>query len=688
MTFASPSNVAVAIDIGGTFTDVTLLDRATGQIWRTKTPSTPEDQSIGFVEGIRKIAGLAGREETDVAQLFHATTVATNLILEGKGAKAAVLATSGFGHVLEIGRHDIPGGANPYTWVKPKRPVPPELIFEVGGRISKDGEELEPLDEAAVRSAGAKIAQLGIGTIAVCLLNAYVSSAHELRVRDILVESCPGAIISLSSEILPVFREYERSMVTLLNAYVAPAVAGYVGNLHNRIDALGIKAPLLLMKSNGGVAGAGEISRQPVQTALSGPAAGVVGASFFGRMAGFDNIIGIDIGGTSADISVIRGGTPNMSVESRIADWPITLPMIDVHTIGAGGGSIAEVVNGTLKVGPASAGAQPGPVCYRRGGTRPTVTDAHVVLGHLPPYLMNGEMSLDVEGAAEAIQREVAEPLGMDVTEAARGILSIADNKMMGAIRLVSVERGLDPRDFALMPFGGAGPLHGGALARLLGVRTIVIPPAPGVLSAIGLLVSNLRSEFSRTLVQGSGIDPEAIAKAYAELGTEGSAWLDSEDIAGEARSIGWSADMRYMNQGFELSVPWQGDEVNADTIAATVQAFHDRHAELYTFAQPDVPVEIVTLRVSATGTLPHPHFPRIGSGQPPEACITGKMRVAFEAGSLDCPIYDREAMGAGAQVAGPAIFRQVDTTILLLPGQTATIDPHGCMIIHDHDHG
>jgi N-methylhydantoinase A len=297
-------------------------------------------------------------------------------------------------------------------------------------------------------------------------------------------------------------------------------------------------------------------------------------------------------------------------------------------------------------------------------------------------------MSLDVEGAAEAIRREVAEPLGLDIAAAARGILSITDNKMMGAIRLVSVERGLDPRDFALMPFGGAGPLHGGALARLLGIPTIVIPPAPGVLSAIGLLVSSLRSEFSRTLALGSGLDPASLAAVFAELRHQGAAWLDSEGIAADARTILLSADMRYMHQGFELSVPWQGEVIDEATLAATLAAFHERHTELYTFAQPDVPVEIVTLRASAAGSLPHPDFPEIGPGRPVGECVVGTTRIAFETAVADCPVYDREVMGAGAEVRGPAIFRQLDTTIVLLPDQVATIDPHGCMIIQDMRHG
>jgi N-methylhydantoinase A len=674
--------LAVAIDIGGTFTDVTLLDRSTGRMWRAKTPSTPQDQSIGFAAGIKKVAAAACHDAKDVQQIFHATTVATNLILESKGADAAVLTSAGFRHVLEIGRHDIPEGANPHTWVKPRRPVPPERIFEIAGRIDQRGKELVPLDEAAVRLAAEEIARRGIRSVAVCLLNAYASPVHEQRVGEILAQLCPEAIISLSSEILPVFREYERSMVTLLNAYVAPAVSGYVGRLQSQAAALDIEAPLLLMKSNGGVTSAEIIQRQPVLTALSGPAAGVVGASFFGRLAGFENIIGIDIGGTSADISVIRGGAPNMSTQSKIADWPLALPMVDVHTIGAGGGSIAEVTNGTLRVGPGSAGAQPGPVCYGRGGTRPTVTDAHAVLGHLPPYLMNGEMTLDVQAAAEVIRRTIAEPMGMTLGQAARGLLAVADNKMMGAIRLVSVERGLNPADFALMPFGGAGPLHGGALARLLGMSTIVIPPAPGVLSAIGLLVSDLRFEYSRTIAHSKGIDLGEIAATFAELQAQAHAWLDREGIPGSARSIRCSADMRYLHQGFELSIPWAGTTVNAETSAATIEAFHSRHAELYTFKQKEVPVEIVTLRVSAIGSLPQPEFPKAPPGKAARQCVVGHSNVEFEDGVVRCPIYDRESLGSGERIAGPAIFRQLDTTTLLLPDQTANVDEYGCLII------
>jgi len=684
MREAGNRNLAIAIDVGGTFTDITLLDRETGEVHQTKVPSTPEDQSIGFADGIVKICGDQAQEPSTIRMVSHASTVATNMILESKGARTALLTTAGFRHVLEIGRHDIPKEANPHTWVKPKRPVPPELIFEASGRIDKDGTELEPLDEAAVRAVGGALLRLKIESLAICFLNSYINRAHEKRAGAILKEVCPGVSISLSSEILPVFREYEREMLTVLNAYVGPKVTGYVGNLNGRIKQLAIDAPLLLMKSNGGVGSVEEIMHKPVQTSLSGPAAGVVGASFFGRLAGYPDVIGIDIGGTSADISLIQNGQPNMTMQSRIAEWPIALPMVDVHTIGAGGGSIAEVVNGALLVGPASAGAVPGPVCYGRGGTKPTVTDAHLVLGHLPAFLMDGAMSLDALAAGNAIRTEIAEPLGLSIEEAARGILSIANNKMMGAIRLISVERGLDPRDFALMPFGGAGPLHGGALARLLGIPTIVIPPAPGVLSALGLLVSNLRAEFSRTLKQGVRIEAEELAMAFAELEGQGKAWLQAENIAPGDGIIVRSADMRYANQGFELSVPWQGDTVEPATIAATIEAFHDKHRELYSFAQPDMPVDIVTLRVSATGRLPQPNFPKLGKGRPVQECVTGRTRIFEDGAKVDCLIYDRQAMGAGAEVRGPAIFHQIDTTVLLLKGQTANIEDNGCMIIRE----
>ena len=405
-----------------------------------------------------------------VARVLHGTTIATNLILERKGPPVAVLVTNGFKYVLEIGRHDIPKRANLYTWTKPKRPAPPQLVWEIAGRVDHQGVEIESLDEAAVRNAVREIAALGIRSIAVCLLHSYANPTHEGRIAELIREEDAGLMVSLSSDVLPVFREYERAVTTLLNSYVMPAVSTYVERLEQRVSTSGISAPLLLMKSSGGVASTRAVRRTPVETALSGPAAGAVGAAYVGLNAGFGDLITIDIGGTSADIGLIQAGNPRLTTNSTIGDWRVGLPMIDIMTIGAGGGSIARTTEvGGLVVGPESAGAQPGPVCYRRGGIEPTVTDAHLVLGHLPPYLLGGAFTLDIAGARNAIEQRIARPLGLDVEAAARGILEVVDNNMVGAMRVVSVERGFDPCDFVLLPFGGAGPLHGCALARLIG---------------------------------------------------------------------------------------------------------------------------------------------------------------------------------------------------------------------------
>jgi N-methylhydantoinase A len=678
------AGVIVGIDTGGTFTDVTLLDPATGRLWTAKTPSTPDDPSRGFGNGIAEALKVSGRSGVDIARVLHGTTIATNLILEGKGARTALITTAGFKYVLEIGRQDVPRRASLFAWVKPKRPVPPEHIFEVAGRIGPDGGELQPLDEVAVRSAARAMRGQGIASIAVVLLHSYANTAHERRVAAIVTEENPGALVSLSSDVLPVFREYERSMTTILNASVMPVVAAYVERLDRRIAEEGIRAPLLLMKSSGGVTSTRSVRRAPVETALSGPAAGAVGAAYVGANCGHKNLIGIDIGGTSADISLIHGGEPGLTTNGRVGNWPVGLPIVDIATIGAGGGSIARVSDtGALSVGPESAGAVPGPVCYARGGVEPTVTDAHLVLGHLPPYLLGGRFKLDAEAARHAVRRRIAEPLGMSVEAAARGILAIVDNNMVGAIRVVSVERGHDPRDFSLLPFGGAGPLHGSALARLLGMPTIVVPPGPGVLSALGLLVSNLKAEFTRTCLQKAGaFDIATIARVFAELEREARAWLDAEAVPAETRRIAWHASLRYQHQGFELSLPWSGGEATQTSAQATVAAFHRLHERLYTFAQEDTPVEIVTLRVDAAGVFPAPAMRELPPAGPLEAALAGTQAVFFEGGRADAAIYARERIGAGARIVGPAILTELDATTLLLPGQVGEVDRFGNLIV------
>ncbi|TCR68621.1 hydantoinase/oxoprolinase family protein [Bosea sp. BK604] len=677
--------VSIAVDTGGTFTDVTLVDRRTGALHKAKTPSTPEDPSIGFVNGVRQILTEAGVAPSDVSHVFHGTTVATNTILEMNGAECALLTTTGFRHVLEIGRHDIPRADNVYSWVKPKRPVAPQRIYEIDGRMNFEGEELEPLAEDAVRRAAAEIRSRGIKAIAICYIHSYANPAHEQRTREIIAEEFPDALISLSSDVLPTFREFERSMVTLLNSYVMPKVSRYVANLEQRIASDEISGRLLLMKSSGGVTGVETIRRQPVHTALSGPAAGVVGASLVGRLTGEDKLISFDVGGTSADIALINGHDPDITMEGNIGDWPLSLPMIDIHTIGAGGGSIARVSNGSLVVGPMSAGAMPGPVCYGRGGTEPTVTDAHVVLGHLPPHLLKGSMALDLDAAAKAIERQVARPLGLSIQDAASGIIEIANNNMVGAIRVVSVERGHDPADFALVPFGGAGPLHSGFLTRLLGMKGSIVAPEAGVLSSLGLLWSDLKNDFSMTsILRPPSYDLEKLTAVFAQLNADAIAWLDAENVPAAGRKIEWSVGMRYIHQGFELSVPWPAQAVNEGALRAAIEGFHAAHHQLYTFSQPEMPVEIVLIRVNATGQLAKPRTQTVAAGTAIEEARSGAQKVYAGGQWLNCPIYDRTRLGAGATIDGPAIVEQLDATTYLLPGQRAVVDVHGNLFIRE----
>jgi N-methylhydantoinase A len=672
---------AIALDVGGTFTDVALVHEASGRLWITKTPTTPHDPSAGFIAGIDKTLRLAGVEAASLRHVLHGTTTATNAILEGKGAPTGLLTTAGFRDVLEIGRHDIPRRANMFAWVKPARPVSPELIFEIAGRVTVDGEELEPLDEPAVRAAARRLRQAGVDSIAVCFLHSYANPAHEQRARARLLEKHPGAAVSLSSEVLPVFREFERSMGTVLNAYVQPLVGRYVARLVGELRPRGIETPLSIMKSNGGVIGADVVRTQAIHTALSGPAAGVIGARRIGEAARFDDLISVDVGGTSADVCLVRGGEAEVTTEGRVGAWPLHVPMIDIHTIGAGGGSIARVTeDGTLTVGPESAGAQPGPVCYGAGGEEPTVTDAHLVLGRIPSHLLGGEIALDVERTRRAIEERVARPLGLPLAAAAQGILDIVNNNMVGALRLVSVERGYDPRDFVLVPFGGAGPLHGADLAALLGMRTVVVPRHPGVLSTFGLLGTEVRNDYARTSLQKPpDYDLRAVASVYADLEGQARAWLAAEGVAPSARRLTRLADLRYRHQGFELTVPWPEPGLAVDALLAR---FHARHRQLYTYALADAPVEIVTLRVAAAGRVRRftlPSLARRGAAAPRPP----RRRVHFAGvGWTACPCLDRERLGAGAVVTGPAIVEQPDTTTVVPPGHRARVDRVGNLVI------
>ncbi|MCO4319167.1 hydantoinase/oxoprolinase family protein [Phyllobacterium sp. 21LDTY02-6] len=667
------SPLSVAVDIGGTFTDIALLDRTTGQVWRTKTPSTPADPSKAFLTGINLALSMADRSAGALTQVLHGTTVATNMILEGKGAPTALVTTRGFRHVLAIGRQDIPRKANLYTWIKPKRPVPPSRIVEIDERIDPGGIVRLSLDEKSVAEAAEALRAMQVKAVAVCLLHAFANPAHERRVVAILREALPDVAVTSSTDILPVVREYERSLTTVLNATVMPGVTTYIGRLEQRLKTKGVEAPLLLMQSNGGVAGSSTIRQAPALTALSGPAAGVVGARAIAAACGIRDLITVDIGGTSADICLIKDGRIGLTQSGRIGDWPLPLPMVDMVTIGAGGGSIADVADSTLTVGPRSAGARPGPAAYGHGGDLATVTDAHVVLGHLPDRLLDGGMALDVAAARGVVADRVAEPLGLSVEAAARGILAIVDNHMVGAVRVVSVERGHDPRDFTLVPFGGAGPLHGCALATLLGISRIMIPPAPGVLCADGLLAADLKAEFNRTLPKAGLIDFDVANGIFAELEAEAGSWFEAEGVLPEVRLSNRVALLRYHGQGGELAVAWGG------TKEETEAAFASQHLALYGFTL-DSPVELITLRVEATGrTAKQPVTMLSERAAAPTA---GYKTVQFEMGGVDVPVFDRKQLGAGQKLAGPVILTQLDTTTLVLPGWSGVVHPSGAILL------
>ena len=679
------SQYHVAVDIGGTFTDVVVQDTGAGELWTTKTPTTPSDFAEGFMTGVRVGLSQADAAAGEVLRLFHGATIATNAVIERRPATVGLLTTRGFKYLLEIGRHDIPRGNNIYAWMKPERPVPPNRIFEVSERLDRSGSILTELSEDDCRIAARALRQMQVEAVAVCFLYSYANDAHERRAAEILREELDGVPISLSSEVLPQFREFERTIATTLNAYVMPQVSRYLAGLESAAHRDGMSAPLFIMKSNGGVTSADLAARQAIHTVLSGPVAGVMGATRVSGDAGYPSFISVDVGGTSADICLVQDGRPDVTVERSIGGLPLQLPMLDIATIGAGGGSIARVsATGGLAVGPESAGAAPGPACYGQGGTEPTVTDARLVLGHLPQHLLGGEMRIDPELARSAILRRVAQPLGLSVEDAASGIVEVADNNMAGAMRTVSVGRGLDPKDFALVAFGGAGPLHACSLASLLGMDTIVVPPTPGVLSTYGLLFTDLRNDYVQTYLHSGEPSVADVSSAYALLEGQAAEWLDREGVPSSSQQITRSADLRYQHQGWEITVDVPDGVVGQQTLSDMVTNFHELHERLYTYNLPHQTVELVNVRVTALGSLPRPlsepktlHIASI-----PAPTYTREVKLSRSEGYIAVPVYERARLVPGVRIEGPAVVEQRDTTTLLASGYASTTDGYGNLII------
>jgi N-methylhydantoinase A len=690
--------IRIGIDTGGTFTDVVAFDGSTGTVTTTKTPSTPANPAEGFLAGVDKVLGLVGAGGADVAAVSHGTTVATNALLEDAVEQMGLITTEGYRYILEIARQSVPDGyGNSYFWVKPDRIVPVERVQEVDGRLDVTGAEVRPFDEARAIEVARWFRDRGVDTIGVCFLHSYANDAHERAMLEVLRREHPDAVVSISAEVLREYREYERTVTTLVDASVKPKVGRYIRGISERLHAYvaagsdsadAADIPFYVMKSNGGVLSAAEVVHQPITTVLSGPAAGALGAALVASEAGYDRILTCDGGGTSTDVSVVLGGEPTLTTEGSVGRFPSKIPMIDIVTVGAGGGSIAWISpEGNLKVGPRSAGADPGPLCYAKGGTEPTVTDAHVVLGRIPPHLLGGEIPLDVDAARAGIEQLAAE-LGIAPFDAARGILEISAWNQANAIRQVTVKRGLDVRDFAMAAFGGSGPLLICRLIDILDLQAVVVPLNPGNLSAFGLLTVDVKNDYVQTAVsRDTDLDLAALAEVYATLEAKAADALDREGFDPADHRFVRTADLRYDGQAFEVRVPAPDGPIDAALQRAVVAAFHDEHERLYGYAYRDQadrhPVEWVNLRVTGIGPIQRPSLARLARGDgDPERARTGTRRVAFEGDAVMTPIYDRARLQAGDAISGPAIIEEFGSTVPVHPGFEARVDELANLIV------
>jgi N-methylhydantoinase A len=669
----------LGIDVGGTFTDLLLFNEGSGEVRLLKTPSTPQDQSIGILDGIQQLIAETGVSPAEIASLLHGTTVSTNIVLEAKGARVGLLVTENFEQVLHLARSQTPGPLA--GWIIMQKPDPLadlELTRGIRERLNARGEVITPLDEGAAREAIRELIELGAESITVSLLHSYANPEHERRLKAIIEETAPGMPVSLSSEILPEFREYERTLVTVMNAYVGPSMRRYLSGFEEKLHRIQFQPSVNIVRSDGGLMSVGRASQSPVHTMLSGPAGGVSGAAFMASLAGFPQALGFDMGGTSTDVSLIQDGKPTISRQTMLGYYPLKVPSVEVHSVGAGGGSIAHVpMTGALRVGPESAGAVPGPACYGKGGDRPTVTDANVVLGRLPPELLGGKMPLDTKAAEEAVAK-IARSLGLDLHQAAQGILDIVNENMFGALRLVTVQKGLDPRDFALVAFGGAGPLHGNAMAVLAGCYPVIVPPTPGVLSALGFLYSDVKNEFAQTFVRIiADADAGQIGDILTRLGREARAWLQEEGIDEPRQRLRYEADLRYFRQGYEFSLEIEPDRLGSGALEDLSARFGLAHERIYGF-KLDQPIELVNLRAVGTGAVEKIRFAKFEKeGPDPKAAVIEQHRVYFDGNFLSANVYDRTRLRAGHRIRGPGIVVQVDSTCVIHPGHVGEVDEY-----------
>lgn len=676
----------LGVDVGGTFTDLLLFNTDTGAFWRHKTPSTPHDSSEGILNGVTVICANAGVATDQIDYFLHGTTVATNAVLEGKGAKVGLITTEGYRDIMQIARSFVPGGLAAWIiWPKPQPLAALENTVTVKGRMNAEGQEVRPLDEADVRNQLGILKAKGVEAVTVSLINAYANGVHEARIGKIAAEVLPDVPISLSHEVLPEMQEYERTLTTVANASVRPVVGKYVANLRNRLASEGMRGKLSLLRSDGGLMSAEKAEEHPVNILMSGPAGGVTGAIWVGRNAGIRNILTLDVGGTSTDVALIENLEPRRQRTTEVGHLSVRASALDVKTVGAGGGSIAYVpeLTGALRVGPQSAGAVPGPVAYGKGGTAPTVTDANVVLGYLPENLLGGTFQLDREGAKAAVQT-IADALGIDLMAAARGIIDIVNENMFGALRMISVQQGYDPRDFAVMGFGGAGPLHVNAVAKLMSSWPAISPVSPGVLCALGDATTRMRTETARSWSRlARDTKPEDLVTVLAEMTEQVKGELLSDGVPEAEITTAYEVDVRYAGQAFEVPLTITPEQLASDGIQGVLARFDEEHKRLFTFNM-DTPHEIVNLRAVALGRaldLPAAALEK-GNGDPSAAKIRDHV-LWMDGREQAAVIYDRAKLKAGDIIPGPAIVCEMDSTTLIESDCVATVDRVGNILIN-----
>ena len=671
----------LAADIGGTFTDLVLLD-PNGVVRVAKTLSTPGDFKQGVLGGVERVLSDAGAELgrdfglADVDYFVHGATVVLNALLERKLPQAALVTTAGFRDVLEIMRTNNPRMYD-LKWVKPKPIIPRHLRFEVAERVHHTGKVLHELDEAATRAVARRIAALGIRSVALCFLHAYANPDHERRAREILLEEYPEAHVTISSDVASELREFERTSTVAINASTIPIITAYLEGLSQALSDRGLERELFVMQSNGGVITSSTARSLPVRTVMSGPAGGVVGAQFIAGRMGLKDVATIDIGGTSSDMGVISDGLARTVDQSAVEGWPIMAPTIEILAIGAGGGSIAWVdEGGALRVGPQSAGARPGPACYGLGGDEPTVSDACVTLNRLnPDYFLAGEMALDRDAAERAIRERIAKPLGMEIADAAEGILRVVTANMNKAIRSILIARGFDIRTFTLMAFGGAGGMVAGELLRIGDVSRLVVPSNPGAVSAIGMLATDLRHDFAQSSVQSFGdVEWTEIRRALHHLRTLGAERLKADGVADDAMHFDDALDLRYVGQDYYLRVYVDSDDLDGERIRSNFDRLHEH---TYGFANPEFEVEMVNARVFAIGAFERPQLPEIAARSAADGSLATKARrpVFFDGAFVETDIYDVTALRADDALAGPCVIEDPRSTIVVMPGQSATVD-------------